>query len=282
MNLRQILLSGANRNIESENTATTKFIEAGELCLDTSRILGKGYTSIVLEGTQGDHTVACKIFAPDTSDAENDLRLKFDQEIELLKKVSHPHLPKYYKEVDTFFHDQLVHGFTREIFASSVIEAISPKSTLELSKMITQVASALDYLYTDLGILLPDLSPDNLMQRHDGTYVISDLNLTSDGKSHPTEFSDGFVAPEVADVSTSSFDQRAEVYSLAVTAYQILGGEVDSDEFGNFGISINQNQNISDELLEVLIKATSFNPSDRYATPTEFAKAFEASLSAKL
>lgn len=261
-----------------------------KLVLDKNHRLddGKGLLSLVFKGDQNGHEVAIKLFSPQ-SDFEKDVtekdiigdKVNFDAEITLLESADHPNIPHFISRVSFATPDGKLEGFARELFVDSVDKLIKPKETNEILAMAEQISSALEYLAArGEKVFVTDLCPYNIMVRGDGTFAISDLNLTASATVKIAKFTDGYVAPEVANLSSIGQDETAEVYSLAAVVYRLLGGEViESPETNLYGFDIEPSENISPAVLEVLKKATEFEAKNRYQTPTEFAKALSAAAS---
>jgi hypothetical protein len=108
----------------------------------------------------------------------------------------------------------------------------------EIRAMLTDTARALAYAAKN-GVVHRDIKPDNIM-RDDDRWVLADFGIAKVG-THRTLTNSGmavgsprYMSPEQA--RAKPLDQRADVYSLGVVAYQCLVGRVPFD--GEDGIAI--------------------------------------------
>ena len=108
----------------------------------------------------------------------------------------------------------------------------------EIREMLTDTARALAYAAKN-GVVHRDIKPDNIM-RDDDRWVLADFGIAKVGtartltNSGMAVGSPRYMSPEQA--RAKPLDQRADVYSLGVVAYQCLVGRVPFD--GEDGIAI--------------------------------------------
>jgi len=170
-----------------------------------------------------------------------------------------------------------------------------PPSSETILKVLFQTAAALDYAHKK-GIVHRDIKPANLMLTDDGAVKITDFGvakMTSSGQKTQAGTVVGtpnYMAPE--QVLGHEVDSRADQFSLAVVAYEMLTG--DKPFFGDQLTTVlykivhenpapphHLNPSLSWAAGMVLSKALAKEPAERYATCTEFASALEAALSTK-
>jgi serine/threonine-protein kinase len=170
----------------------------------------------------------------------------------------------------------------------------------EAAALVTQAGSALDYCHShQLGFC--DVSPSNILQRQPGNYFITDTEtviwgLSQDGSLMIWDFA----APEIIEtnrqlrlhtISYYSWEifRLADQHALAAAAYWLLtknGGQdlYLDDNLQTFPNHIYDNVCLAPDALlspatyRVLLKATSFNPADRYPSCTAFAQALRPTL----
>src|SRR5262249_22420575 len=104
---------------------------------------------------------------------------RFQQEIAACLGLSHPHLVRgldYGADGGTSY---LVMEYVEGESLGDRIERLTKLPEKEAVEIITQVASALDYVHR-LGIIHRDVKPDNILLSTDGLAKLTDLGLMKD------------------------------------------------------------------------------------------------------
>ena len=160
-------------------------------------------------------------------------------------------------------------------------------------KVLSQMADALDYTHAR-GVIHRDIKPANVMIDSTGTTKIMDFGIAriSDTRTcTPTGMVMGtveYMAPE--QILGETVDGRADQFSLAVVAYQMMTG---STLFGPNTVAtltykiVNEapplprtrNAALPPSVDAVLLKGLAKKPSDRFATCSEFAGALARTFS---
>lgn len=119
------------------------------------------------------------------------------------------------------------------------------------------------------GYLFINLKPSNIYVTMNGEYKISDLGFVSlkalKYATIPDHYIGTYTPPEIKD-AFSSISQTTDVYALGMILYQIYnGGElpVRSEE------PLTAPKYADEELSQIILKACSFDPEERWQTPAE-------------
>ena len=190
--------------------------------------LGQGGMGSVFEGvdTESGQPAAIKVLAPALATDEG-FRIRFEAEIESLKKLRHPNIVRLYgygEEAGTLF------------YAMELVQGISLEDELrdgrrfnwrEVTRLAIHVCRALKHAH-DHGIIHRDIKPANLLLTSDGQVKLSDFGIarlfgntrmTSDGGVLGTA---EYMAPEQAD--GRKVTDRCDQYSLGGVMYALLAG----------------------------------------------------------
>lgn len=154
---------------------------------------------------------------------------RFYDEARMLMRFDHPNIVKGH---DVWEADGL-HCFSMELVdGQSILEEIDtgPRfSEDEALSVVLQSARALDYL-SKQGITHRDVKPGNVLLGSGGEVKLIDLGLAcggSAGSAEPAETTVGtvqYLSPEQA--QGEALDVRADIYSLGVTFYHMVTGEL--------------------------------------------------------
>lgn len=155
-------------------------------------------------------------------------------------------------------------------------------------KIMTQVADALDFAHKN-GIIHRDIKPSNiLLTENDDRAVLTDFGLVLTNNDHTMGTAFGtprYIAPEQAVASQQAVAQ-SDIYSFAVIMYEILTGTTPFDGETPMEIALahvseqpeapsKREASIPTEVDDVLLKALSKEPNDRYETAKAFVQAVE-------
>src|SRR5260370_9963164 len=146
-----------------------------------------------------------------------------------------------------------------------------PWSSARAAAVLDAVAQALSYIHSK-GILHLDLQPENVLYTPEGVIKITDFGLAipqGDAQNFSAlawvQGSVDYCSPEQRYGLPQ--DQRSDVFSLAVLAYELLTGRVP----GRFYVPAAQrNPWLPSSLDEVLRRGLARDASERYASVEEF------------
>ncbi len=206
-------------------------------------VLGRGATSVVygaLHEALGQR-VALKVLGNGWT--EDQAARRFVREARAATSIGHPHIVRV--------HDlgNLPDGrpyIVMERLSGSVLSRYAaeprPLSPRSVARLLAGVGSALDAVHAR-GIVHRDIKPENIFVEHhdDGTHFVKVLDFGLAHSLHPHRTRLGervtepgiitgtphFMAPECLDERTP--DHRADIYALAVVAYELLTSRVPFD-----------------------------------------------------
>jgi serine/threonine-protein kinase len=203
--------------------------------------------------------------------------------------LSHPNIVTIYdmEEDDgvAYIAMQFVNGPTLDEVMSRP-KAMGPQ---ELFRILRQTASALDFAHAK-GIVHRDIKPANIMIDEHGTAKVTDFGIAKVGTSGNLTLSGtilgtpNYMSPE--QVQGKPVDGRADQFSLAVVAYEILTGErpFAGEHLGTVVYKIvaeepiivqRLNPSLSPEIDAVIRKGLSKKADGRYPSCIDFVNALE-------
>lgn len=169
-------------------------------------------------------------------------------------------------------------------------ELIPHSDVIHIGKAI---ASSLDYAHAR-NVIHRDVKPANVMTSSEDRVVLMDFGLALDtrqGSIGEVLGTPHYVSPEQARRSADAVPQ-SDVYSLGVMLYEMLTGVVPFDDPSPTAVALQHlsvppppprslNQDLSQQVEDVLLKALEKDPTARYQTAMELVTALEEALSHK-
>ena len=218
-----------------------------------------------------------------------DVKTRFFREAEAAGRLSHHNIVTVYdigEEADfAFIAMDYVTGFPLSKY-------LKPGKLLpvpEVYHIIQVVAEALDYAHKQ-KIVHRDIKPSNIMYNPKSKQIkITDFGIariTDSVKTRTGSFlgSPSYMAPE--QITGSKVDGRADIYSLGVSFYQLLTGQLpfNADNLGNLAYKIanERHKSVNDlrsdlpaSATRIINKALQKEPANRFATGAEMVKAIK-------
>ncbi len=244
--------------------------------------LGSGGMAIVY---RGEHTylkkpVAIKVMLPAFSE-NKELVERFFQEAETASKLDHPNIVKIFDFGDEEGFLYLVMQYVQGETLERILQARGKLELTEAISIILQVLSALDYAH-EKGLVHRDIKPANIMVNSEGKAFLLDFGiaiLAEAKRITKTKVAAGtpeYMAPEQF---RGKADRRSDLYSVGVIFYEMLTGKTpfsDAKDIYELQYRILRDPipptNIKKEIDEILNKAMSKLPSQRFQTAREFAE----------
>ncbi len=245
-------------------------------------VIGMGGMAVVYKAR--DHRlnrfVAVKILKDEYSQDE-EFRRRFHAESQAVAMLSHPNIVSVHdvsntKEVD-YIVMELIEGITLRQYMEKK-GVLNWKETLHFA---IQIAKALEHAHSR-GIVHRDIKPHNVMILKNGSVKVADFGIArvmskSNTLTKEALGSVHYISPEQA--KGGRVDNRSDIYSLGVVMYEMITGRPPYDGESPVAVAIQHinggaplpstlNPNIPGGLEQIIMKAMSREPADRYDTAT--------------
>jgi serine/threonine protein kinase len=255
-------------------------------------IVGRGSRSVVYHARNtldGNTEVALKVLIENKKD-KTSLTEKLRREALALVSSHHPSVIR----LDDFHSVGDICYLAMEYAPESDLRKFSQKFDGKLSVNIVhdfmlQVADGLDYIHRT-GIIHRDIKPDNILVVSDTQFRIGDFGVAFlpgdpiDAKD--LQYAVGtmdYMAPEV--LEGIEYTQRSDIYSLGVTAYELLSGKnpfadrsmvAQLDSRKSLPSLTEENSSIPAYLSDIIAKACSYDAKDRFQSAREIVQALKS------
>lgn len=198
-------------------------------------LIGRGGMGAVYQARQRslNRMVAIKVLPTAlVNEPGSDFAERFRLEARMMARLSHPGIVSVFDSGEVA---GLLYIVMEHVDGTDVARLIQREGRLAPERAVAllgEVCDALHYAHQN-GVVHRDLKPANLLVTHEGRVKIADFGLAKhhDEAAHgltKTNVAIGtpdFLAPEAWTPGTT-LDARADLYSLGVTLYQMLTGEV--------------------------------------------------------
>jgi serine/threonine protein kinase len=245
------------------------------------RTVGKGGMGAVYQAKDLKRHVICAIKEMSLSmvppEEQPQAIQNFKDEAKILWALNHPNLPTFYG----FFSENQRYYLVMEYIDGNTLEGLleqnrGPFSERRVLGWARQICDVLEYLHSqNPPIIFRDMKPGNTMLTRDGQVKLIDFGIARLFRSSGAQDTQllgtpGFAPPE--QYGTAQTDERSDIYSLAMTLYQLLTDKLPETGFGLRDVR-EDNPRISLSVARALEKAASMDPDDRYDTIAEFRRA---------
>ena len=279
----------------SESFAALQSLLSGQYTFE--RELGRGGMGVVYlaHDDRLDRPVAIKVLPRELA-ANPELRERFLREARTSAQLAHPNIVPVYRadEVDgvAFF----AMGYVEGENLADRLRVRGPLPVAEAVRLLREAAWALAYAHAR-GVVHRDVKPANIMiERGSNRAVVTDFGIAQNQQATPlTPLTQGgvvlgsahYMSPEQA--AGDQLDGRSDLYSLGVVGFQILSGRLPFE--GTKAAAVMAQQvtrpapslaslvpDLPSQLVAVIDRSLSKQPSDRYPTGEAFAEALETAL----
>jgi tetratricopeptide (TPR) repeat protein/predicted Ser/Thr protein kinase len=246
------------------------------------RKIGEGGMGVVYLAQQRDSgaRVAIKYLRPSVLQMMPHGRMRFEREARLVSKLSHPNVVSILSQGCVGGVDYLLMEYVEGHSLRQRLDSGKPMDVSEVQPILQGLFEALIYVH-EIEIVHRDLKPENVLLDSKGNVKVTDFGIAAQvqeiGRYTETGTilgSADYVAPEQR--SHAPLDQRADQFSLAVIAYEMLTGK---RPLGRFKTPSELNPKLSRRVDRVLLKALQEDPEDRYLTVREFEEEMTDALS---
>ena len=192
--------------------------------------IGSGGMAIVYKAYDNidDRIVAVKVLK-DEYLANEEFRRRFKNESKAIAVLSHPNIVKVF---DVSFGDRLQYIVMEYVDGITLKEYIEQQGVInwkEAVHFMGQILAALQHAH-DKGIVHRDVKPQNIMIATDGTIKVTDFGIARFARSDHKTMTDKaigsvyYISPEQARSEVT--DEKADIYSMGVTLFEMLTGRV--------------------------------------------------------
>ena len=232
---------------------------------------------------------AIKFIRPDI--VSNDIRKRFEAEIDALEKIQHPNFVSAHDAGEFQGVTYLVMEYVSGVSLSQLIRAHETMPLESAVEVIRQTAIGLQHGY-EQDLVHRDIKPSNLLLSEDGTVKILDLGLSRFVTPDSTHGLTGslqilgtpdYMSPEQCK-SAANVDIRSDIYSLGCTLYHLVAGIPPFGDKEHESLATKLSGHLSEQpqplanltsnslpngFSELVNKMLAKDPSDRFQTPAE-------------
>lgn len=226
----------------------------------------------------------------------DDFKARFQREADLLAQLSHPNIVTLYDRGEFEGRLWITMEFVDGTDAARMVESTGPLPVGLVTQLVGGAGAALDYAWRKLALTHRDVKPANILVGLDGSTIesvkLADFGIAKAAGEATSLTSTGmtvgtlqYISPEA--IEGHPLDNRADIYSLGCTAFQLLTGRA---PFSGTSITAlmaahlqQQPPRISEvapglpaALDPVFARVLAKNPADRYQSCAEFVAALSA------
>ncbi|MCP4361074.1 MAG: protein kinase [Chloroflexi bacterium] len=255
-------------------------------------ILGRGGMSVVYRAHDPNlnRKVALKIIHPHLTNNADFIR-RFEQEATLIAQLRHPHII----QVHDFSHDENTYYMVMEHIPGETLshrlqtlnDAGMRLPLADSVRIMSKICDAVDYAH-QRRMIHRDLKPANIMLTLLGEPILMDFGIARLVGDQPQTAVRGpfgtaaYMSPE--QVHGEEADHRSDIYALGIMLYEMLSGDLPFFDESTYQLMVKQvNEPVPDiqavemntphSLVNIMEKALSKNPDNRFQTAAEMGNA---------
>lgn len=269
-------------------------------------LLARGGMAEVYLGTHTtlQRSVAVKLLRNQYQD-DPELLERFQREARVVANLRHPNIVQVFDFDSIQGQPYLVMEYVPGLALSAYLRSLHENSLrLEypvVARLLTSLAEALQYAH-ESGVIHRDVKPGNILLSSRSAPVEKGQPLPPDVQPVLTDFglvrylnsatqtatgqiagTPAYMSPEQARGERT--DARTDIYSLGIVLYEVLAGRVPFEADSTMGVLLKHISEppkpipgLDPAIQAVIDRALAKRPEDRFQTPLELARAFEAAL----
>ena len=242
----------------------------GDYCVTAN--LGDGRMGTVYKAHQETlvRDVALKVLDHDMAE-HADFILEFFKEARVAARLNHPNIVQSYSVNEEEGYYFLVVEYVQGKSLRDVLNENGVMSVPDVLKLMAQVVNALDYAWKAESLGHLAVKPENILISDTLQTKISDIGLAG-GRSRLADVDYQYRSPE--QIIGASTDTRADIYSLGVTVYEALAGnmpfsgnkeDLERAHLETQAVPLRElNSKVSKDMSLVVQKMMAKHPDDRY------------------
>jgi serine/threonine protein kinase len=263
---------------------------------DNSSVVAEGGMGIVFQGQDvaNNQRVAIKVIYRELAQNPRNIQ-RAKKEADL--GIEHPNIIRM---LDYIERDGIYHVISEYLEGKTLEEHIKIKGALSVPEAINillKVLQALDFLHNNTPkIIHRDIKPSNIFLCNNGIVKIMDFGIAriTDGRKKSITGmgtvigSIHYSPPEQVKGRQDLINETSDIYSLGITLYEMLTGEVPFDSSSEYevlemqiGNNIPEYPDIEPELMEIIRKATEKDQDNRYQSAIEMIASVDQFVKAK-
>jgi len=198
---------------------------------------------------------------------------RFEEEAQLLQRLSHPRIPRIYASFKDEERQYLVMDFVRGKDMEDIIRERGALPEGEVLTWADQLCDVLNYLHNHRPepIIFRDMKPSNIMVEPDGNVKLIDFGIAKvfQRAQRGTQIgTPGYAPPEQYQGLAAP---TSDIYALAATLHHMLTGRDPRDEPPfSFPPVYGLRPTVSKRTSDALQKALQMKPEDRFQSVAEF------------
>lgn len=194
-------------------------------------------------------------------------------EVEIVKNLNHPFIPHVNDVYEDDTSIQIVMEYVDGRNLKDILLKRGPIAEPLAIKIVKDLTEIFIYLHTRPDpVIYRDLKPGNVMVQSDGEIRLIDFGvaiLMNEDKDRKALGTRGYAAPEQFKGIANA---KSDIFTLGATLYSLLTGIIPSEKGYDYSDVLERNPSVSPKLANIITKATSENPDDRYINASEFLK----------